>query len=86
MAGHLKNGDEHWNGRKKEDIALEILAPERITLRILASAEMDLELVSRSFDASPSKLEAIAQQILSAPDDEANGQLASAKREPAELI
>ena len=86
MAGHLKNGDEHWNGRKKEDIALEILATERIALRILASAEMDRELVSRSFDANPSKLEAIAQQILSALDEEANGQLTGAKREPAEVI
>ncbi len=86
MAAQLKNGDEHWNGRKKEEMASEILATQRMALRILASAEMDRELVSRTFDARLSKLEAMAQQILSAPGDEASGQMTKMQSKPTEVV
>ena len=70
VASELKNGADHWNGRKKEEIAWEILATERLALKVLPSAGMDPELVSRPFIACPPRLKEIAQQILSAPADE----------------
>jgi len=70
VASELKNGEDHWNGRKKEEIAWEILATERLALKVLPSAGMDPELVSRPFAACPPKLKEIAQRILSAPADD----------------
>ena len=70
MTSELKNGENHWNGCKKEEITMEILATERLMLKILASAGMDSELVSRPFVACAPKLTEIARQILFTPGEE----------------
>jgi hypothetical protein len=75
VADWLKQAQDHWNGRKKEEIACELLATERVGLKILNSPRMDLDLASRPFVPDFSKLELIAQQILS------TGQLESSGRE-----
>ena len=56
-------------------MACELLATERVELKILNSPRMDLDLASRPFVPDFSKLELIAQQILS------TGQLESSGRE-----
>ncbi len=86
MASELKNGEDHWNGRKKAEIALEILVTERLALKILASAGMDRELASRPFVAGPPELGEIARQILSTPDDEVHPQATRSKNNLMEVV
>ncbi len=86
VADWLKNGEDHWSGRKKEEIAYKILATERVAFRILASAGMDRDLAARPFVPNSSKVEPIAQQILSAEDAEASGQLRRTKDNPAAVV
>ena len=86
MASELKNGEDHWNGRKKEEIALEILITERLALKILASAGMDRELASRPFLACPAEFREIAGQVLSTPGDEVHLQATITKNKPTEVV
>jgi len=86
MASELKNGEDHWNGRKKEEMAMKILATERLALKILASAGMDRELVSRPFSACPAELREIAGQILSTPDDDVHLQATISKNKLTEVV
>ena len=60
----LKNGESHWDGRKKADLALKILLSERIASRALSFVEKDQELSWRTFAESPLKLQQITQQLL----------------------
>jgi len=86
VADWLKQAEDHWNGRKKEEIARELLATERVQLKILSSTGMDLDLASRPFVPNSSELEPIAQQILSADDLESSGQEATTSGVPAEVV
>jgi len=86
VADWLKHATDHWNGRKKEEIARELLATERVQFKILNSTGMDLELASRPFIPNSSKLEPIAQQILSTDDPESGAQLAATRGDPAEVV
>ena len=84
LADWLKQTEEHWNGRKKEEIAREVLASERVQFKILSCTGMDLEL-ARPFVPHSWKLEPIARQILSVEEPEPAGQRASTRNEPAEV-
>jgi hypothetical protein len=86
VADWLKQAEDHWSGRKKEEIARELLATERVQLKILSSTVMDLDLASRPFVPNFSKLEPIAQKILSAEDPESSGQVATTRGDPAEVV
>lgn len=65
----LQTGDEHWDGRKKVAISLELLATERVTLIALTWAGMDRELTSAPSEPIASELQRVAQRILSASSD-----------------
>jgi len=86
VADWLKQAEDHWSGREKEEIARELLATERIQFRVLNSSGMDRELASRPFAPNFSKLEPIAQQILSAEDPENSGQATRTKDAPVEVV
>lgn len=86
VADWLKQAEDHWNGRKKEEIAFEVMALERVKFKILKSAGMDLELVLRPFGPKSSKLESIAQQILSAEDPESTGPATRTREELVEAL
>jgi len=73
VADWLKQAEEHWSGRTKEEIAFEVIATDRVQLKILKSSGMDFELALRPFVPNSSKFEPIAQQILSAEDSEVGG-------------
>ena len=86
VAEWLKQSEDHWNGRKKEEIAGEILATEQVQSKILSCTGMDLELASRSCAPMLSKLEPIAQQILAAEDPKADRQVVRTRDHPAEAL
>lgn len=60
----LKNGEDHWDGRKKGDLSLEILSTERMAIEALSFVDMDHELALQAFAQSPLKLQRLTQQIL----------------------
>ena len=60
----LKNGESHWDGRKKTDLSLEILSAEGIAFKALSFVEKDHELALQSFAESPLRLQQLTQQIL----------------------
>ncbi len=64
MIEQLKNGPDHWDGRKKSDLALEILSAEGIPFKALSFVQKDQELAVRTFAESPLKLQQLTQQIL----------------------
>jgi len=64
MIDQLKNGEDHWDGRKKSDLALEILSAEGIPFKALSFVQMDQELAVRAFAESPLILRQLTQQIL----------------------
>ena len=86
VADWLKQAEDHWSGRKKEEIAREVLANERVQFRILNSSGMDIDLASRPFAPNFAKLEPIAQRILSAEDPESFGRVTRTIGDPAEVI
>ncbi len=86
VADWLKQAEDHWNGQKKEQIACEVMALERVQLKILNSAGLDLELALRPFGPNSSKLESIAQQILFAEDPESSGPATRTKEELVEAL
>lgn len=85
VADWLRAAEDHWNGRKKEEIAREVLATERVQFRILKSSGMDRDLASRSFAPNSSKLEPIAQHILSAEEPESGGLVTRTRDNPVEV-
>jgi hypothetical protein len=86
VADWLKQAEDHWSGRKKEEIAREVLANERVQFKILNSSGMDIDLASRPFASNFAKLEPIAQRILSAEDPESSGRVTRTIGDPAEVI
>ncbi len=64
MLDRLKNGEDHWDGRKKADLALEILSAEGIAFKALSFVEKDHELTLQTFAKSPLRLQQLTQQIL----------------------
>jgi hypothetical protein len=86
VADRLRQAEEHWSGRKKEEIACEVLAKGPVQFKILNSSGMDLDLASRPFAPDLSNLEPIAQWILSAQDLESSGRVTRIRREPAEVL
>ena len=81
----LKQAEDHWDGRKKEEIACEIMANERVQFKVLNSAGMDLELALRPFVPAANP-ELIAQQILSADDSERSRAATSSRDELVEAV
>ena len=77
---------DHWNGRKKEEIAREVMLTEQAQFKILNSKEMDVELASRPLAPSSRNFEAIAQQILFAEKPESGGQVARTRNDLAEVV
>ena len=86
VADWLKQAEDHWSGRKKEEIAREVLANERVQFKILNSSGMDIDLASRPFAPNFAKLEPIAQRILSTEDPESIGLVTRTIGDPAEVI
>lgn len=86
VADWLKQAEDHWSGRKKEEIAREVLAKEQVQFKILNSSGIDIDLASRPFAPNFAKLEPIAQRILSAEDPESSGRVTRTIGEPAEVI
>jgi len=82
----LKQAEEYWNGRTKEEIACEVMATARVQFKILSSAGMDLELALRPFVPNSSKFEPIAQQILFAEHLENSGPASITRDDLAEVI
>jgi hypothetical protein len=86
VADWLKHAEDHWNGRKKEEIACEVIATERVQYKILYSAGKDLELVLPPSVPDSSKLRAIAEQILAGEDPESTGLATIIKTDLVEVI
>jgi hypothetical protein len=86
VADWLKQAPDHWDGRKKEEIAREVMLTERVQFKLLNSSGMDLELASRPFAPNVSKLEPIANQILSTEDPENSGQVMGTRSDPVEVV
>jgi len=86
VADWLKQAEDHWSGRKKEEIARELLTTERVQLKTLSSTGMDLDLASRPFVPNSSKLEPIAHKILSADDFESSGLVTRTRADPEEVV
>lgn len=86
VADWVRAAEDHWDGRKKEEIAREVLAIERVQLRILNSSGMDRVLALGPLAPNSSKLEPIAQDILSAEETESGGLVAITRDEPMEVI
>ena len=82
----LKQAEDHWNGRKKEEIARELMLTEQAQFKILNSKEMDVELASRPLAPNSRNFEAIAQQILFAEKAESGGQVARTRNDLAEVV
>ncbi len=64
MIEQLKNGGNHWDGRKKADLSLEILSAEGIPFKALSFVEKDKELAMQAFAESPVGLQQLTEQIL----------------------
>jgi len=64
MIRQLKNGEIHWDGRKKSDLALEILSAEGIPFKAISFVQKDQELALQAFAESPLQLQQLTQQIL----------------------
>ena len=86
VADWLKHAEEHWNGRKKEELAYEIIAPVRVQLKILSSTGMDLDPTSRPFVIKSSRLEPRARKILSSEDPDSCSQVKRTREFPTEAL
>jgi hypothetical protein len=64
MIEQLRSGEDHWDGRKKADLSLEILSAEGMAFKALSFVEKDPELAPQAFAESPLILQQVAQQIL----------------------
>ena len=64
----LRTGPDHWNGRNKAELALEILSARDTALKALSFVEKDNELVLRAFEERPEPLRNLAQAILGSMD------------------
>lgn len=64
MIEQLRSGENHWDGRKKADVSLEILWAEGIAFKALSFAERDRELAPQAFAETPPMLQQLTQQIL----------------------
>jgi hypothetical protein len=60
----LKAGEFHWNGRKKANLALEILSAESTAFRALSFQEEDSEQGLTPFAENPAKLQQLTRQVL----------------------
>jgi hypothetical protein len=60
----LEQGEDHWDGRKKVDVAVEILSAQNTAFKALSFVEKDEVLVLPAFEESPRPLRQLAQQIL----------------------
>jgi hypothetical protein len=86
VADWLKHAEHHWNGRKKEEIAAEVIATEPVQFKILNSTGMDFQLASRPFVPNRAKLEPIAEQILSVEEFESFGPATRSSDDLAEVV
>jgi hypothetical protein len=64
----LEEGEDHWDGRKKVDVAVEILSDQNTALKALSFVEKDNELVLPAFEETPRPLQFLAQQVLGSLD------------------
>jgi len=64
----LEEGEDHWDGRKKVDVAMEILSAQNTASRALSFVEKDEVLVLPAFEDSPRPLRQLAQQMLGSLD------------------
>jgi len=64
MMRQLRDGENHWDGRKKADLSLEILSGEAIAFKALSFVQKDKELPLQVFAESPLKLQQLAQRAL----------------------
>ena len=64
----LEQGEDHWDGRKKVDVAVEILSAQNTAFKALSFAEKDEVLVLPAFEESPRPLRQLAQQVLASLD------------------
>lgn len=64
LIAHLRNGPDHWDGRKKGDLSLEILGIKGVPTKALSLAERDPELVAAAFVACGPRLRELAHDTL----------------------
>jgi hypothetical protein len=86
VADWLKQAEEHWSGRTKEEIACEVIASDQVQLKILKSSGMDCELAIRQLVPNSSKLKLMAQQILSAGHRENSGPATRTRGQLVEVV
>jgi hypothetical protein len=64
MMRQLRDGENHWDGRKKADPSWEILSGEAIAFKALSFVQKDKELPLQVFAESPLKLQQLTQRAL----------------------
>jgi hypothetical protein len=64
----LEEWEDHWDGRKKVDVAVEILSAQNTAFKALAFVEKDNELVLPAFQETPRALQHLAQDVLGSLD------------------
>jgi hypothetical protein len=64
MIQQLKDGENHWEGRTKADLSLDILAAEGVAFKALSFVEKDQALALQPFAESPLKLQQLTHRIL----------------------
>jgi hypothetical protein len=64
----LEEGEDHWDGRKKMDVAVGILSDQNTAFKALSFVEKDNELVLPAFEETPRALQHLAQQVLGSLD------------------
>ena len=64
----LEEGEDHWDGRKKMDVAVGILSDQNTAFKALSFVEKDNELVLPAFEETPRALQHLAQHVLGSLD------------------
>lgn len=64
MLEQLKSGESHWDGRKKEDLSLQILSAEYVARRALSFVEKDQGLVVLASAETRTRLEQLSQKLI----------------------
>lgn len=68
LIDHLRTGPNHWDGRRKLDLSLEVLSTRGTAYNALSVAEHDQDLSLLTFAEYPAALQELSQQILGGPD------------------
>jgi hypothetical protein len=68
LIDHLRTGPNHWDGRRKLDLSLEVLSTKGTAYKALSFAEHDQDLSLLTFAEYPATLQELSQQILGGPD------------------